>query len=66
MDIYNQPPMALGPARNHEELRRLMLANNSRHGKRFHYFDFHVFQGKLYCMFEISEKDRRAVENVNK
>ena len=54
----NQPPAALGPANDHEELRVLMIANNVRHGRRFHYFDFHVFKGKLWCMFEINEKDR--------
>jgi len=66
MEIYNQPPAALGPAKDHEELRVLMLANNSRHGKRFHYFDFHVFKGKLWCMFEISEKDKVKVERGSK
>lgn len=62
----NQPPAPLGPARDHEELRILMRANNVRHGKRFHYFDFHVFKGKLWCMYEIAESDRQEVARVDK
>lgn len=66
MQDYNQPPAAIGPAKDHEELRLMMMANNIRHGKRFHYFDFHVFKGKLWCMFEVSQKDLVKVNNGNK
>jgi len=66
MESYNQPPAPLGPAKNHDELRLMMLANNTRHGKRFHYFDFHVFKGRLWCMFEISEADRRTLSSGGK
>lgn len=63
---HNFPPAALGPARDHEELRLLMRANNARHGKMFHYFDVHVFKGKLWVMYEINETDRKRVEDGNK
>jgi len=61
MEGQNLPPAALGPADNHQMLREFMLANNTLHAKRFHYFDFHVFKGKLWCMFEIKETERLQV-----
>ena len=66
MEAYNQPPMALGPAKAPEELRLLMMANNARHGRRFHYFDF-TFVPKMgwYCWFEINLKDELK-QDVNK
>jgi len=54
---HNYPPAALGPAEDHQELRNMMNMNNARHKKAFHYFDFHVFKGKLFCMYEISEME---------
>lgn len=58
MEDLNQPPMSLGPAKSPEELRALMLVNNVRRGKRFHYFDF-TFVPKMgwYCWFELKLKD---------
>jgi hypothetical protein len=65
MEDYNQPPMALGPARDPEELRLLMFANNQRRGKRFHYFDFTFIPKKgWFGWFELKLKDELA--NVNK
>jgi hypothetical protein len=61
MRNVNLPPAALGPAKDHEELYTLMLANNAKHGKRFHYFDFHVFKGKLWCMFEVRPEELKRV-----
>ncbi len=54
---HNYPPAALGPANDHAELRMMMNMNNARHKKAFHYFDFHVFKGKLFCMYEISQSE---------
>lgn len=65
-DSYNHPPKALGPARDHEELRLLMNANNVKFGRRFHYFDFHVFKGKLWCMFEIRNDELKLVDDGEK
>jgi hypothetical protein len=65
-DSYNHPPKALGPAKDHDELRLLMNANNNRFGRKFHYFDFHVFKGKLWCMFEIKDEVLKRVVNGKK
>lgn len=54
---HNQPPAHL-VANNPEELRLLMIANNFKHGRRFHYFDFQSVKGKWYCWFEIREKTK--------
>lgn len=45
-------------AKTPEELRRIMQANNARHGRQFHYFDFQFVRGRWYCWFEISEVDK--------
>lgn len=66
MRNVNLPPAALGPANDHEELYTLMMANNAKHGKRFYYFDFHVFKGKLWCMFEVRPEEKLKVDNVSK
>jgi hypothetical protein len=49
----NYPPAHL-EAKTPEELRMVMLANNARHKKQFHYFDFSFAQGKWHCWYEIS------------
>ena len=67
MQIYNQPPMALGPAKTANDLRKMMIANNNRHGKRFHYFDFtYVPRQGWFCWFEIDIKEQEGRLNVNK
>ena len=43
-----------------------MIANNNRHGRRFHYFDIHVFKGKLWCMFEVKTEELEKVDSANK
>lgn len=62
MEDYNQPPAALGPAKTPEDLRKLMIANNVRHRKRFHYFNMVEGKKGWYCWFEIKENDRKAVD----
>jgi hypothetical protein len=53
--------MALGPAKTPIELRKLMMLNNRRFARRFHYFDFtHVKGQGWYCWFELKETDRLA------
>lgn len=49
-------------AKTKEELYFLMLANNKRHLKQFHYFDFTYAQGKWTCWFQIklSEKIEKS------
>lgn len=53
---HNLPPAHL-VASSPEELRLLMIANNMKHGKKFHYFDFQFAKGKWYCWFEIKLTD---------
>ena len=50
------PPSSL-EAKSKKALHALMVANNTRHGKKFRYFDFSYAQGKWHCWYEISEKD---------
>ena len=52
----NYPPAHL-EAKTPEELRMVMLANNKRHKKQFHYFDFSFAQGKWHCWYEISTQE---------
>lgn len=59
--------MALGPTKTANELRQLMLVNNSRQGKRFHYFDFtYVPKQGWFCWFEIDTRDVEGRLNGNK
>ena len=55
------PPASL-EAKTKGELRRLMVANNLRHGKEFIYFDFSFAQGKWHCWFRISQQDLEALK----
>lgn len=55
------PPASL-EAKSKDQLRLLMLQNNSKHGKKFHYFDFSYAQGKWHCWYEISETELRQDE----
>jgi len=57
LELANQPPASL-EAKTKADLRILMLLNNRKHNKRFHYFDFSFAKGKWHCWFEISETDR--------
>jgi len=58
MDEFNNPPMALGPAKTPKDLRLFMLANNIRYARRFHYFDFtFVPKQGWFCWFEIKQVD---------
>lgn len=52
------PPASL-EAKTKQELRALMIANNNRHGKRFHYFDFSYAQGMWHCWYELSPLDEK-------
>lgn len=54
MEDYTQPLQALGPVKTTEELRILMIANNHRHNKRFHYLNpVHVKGEGWYVWFEL-------------
>jgi len=57
LELANQPPSSL-ESKTKAGLRALMIANNRRHSKRFHYFDFSYSQGKWHCWYEISETER--------
>lgn len=56
MDNKNNPPFFIS-AESPEKLRFMMLANNRRHARRFHYFDIQFASGKWYAWFEIAQKD---------
>ena len=57
MEGVNLPPASL-EAKTKDELRQLMILNNRKHGKRFHYFDFTFAKGSWHCWFEITETER--------
>ena len=63
MQAASKPPYFLS-AKSPQDLRMLMLANNRKRGKRFHYFDMSFAQGKWWCWFEIDETER--LDNVPK
>jgi hypothetical protein len=56
----NFPPAHL-EANTPEELRMLMLANNAKYKRSFHYFDFSFANKKWHCWFEIAERDRLGI-----
>jgi hypothetical protein len=60
----NFPPAHL-EAKTPEELRVLMMANNAKHKKQFHYFDFSFAQGKWHCWFEISSQDLIGIKKAD-
>lgn len=64
MEAQNQPLFFL-KAKTPEELHRLMIANNRRFNKRFHYLNPVVFKGSWYVWFEIPEGDRAKDELSN-
>ena len=57
MTPITKPPYFLS-AKSPQQLRLLMLANNKKHSRKFHYFDFTFAQGKWWCWFEIDETER--------
>ncbi len=40
-----------------ERLRLLMLANNNKYGKEFHYFDVQYVNKQWFCWYELSLKE---------
>lgn len=56
--IPNTKPPFFLRAKTPEDLRKLMLLNNRRHSRKFHYFDFQFVKGSWYCWFEIDETER--------
>lgn len=66
MEDQNLPPAALGPAKDPMMLRKLMIANNIRYGRRFHYFDFtFVPKQGWFCWFELKETDRLRQDDAD-
>lgn len=63
LEGQNQPLHFL-KAKTAEELHMLMIANNRRFNKRFHYLNPVVFKGAWYVWYEIPEGDR-AKEELN-
>lgn len=55
--MINKPPMFLS-AKSPLDLRMLMMANNIKHRRKFHYFDISFAKGKWYCWFELDEIER--------
>lgn len=61
--MEKHPPFSL-QAKTKQELRLQMLAVNKKYGKKFHFFDFSYAQGMWHCWFELSERERFAVEQA--
>lgn len=60
--MKHQFPPAHLEAKTPDELRAVMLANNNRHQKQFHYFDFTYAQGKWHCWYEISTQELTGIK----
>jgi hypothetical protein len=60
----NLPPAHL-EAKTPDELRKVMLLNNAKHKKQFHYFDFTYAQGKWHCWYEITTQDLIGLKAQN-
>ena len=63
LESQNQPLFFLA-AKTAQELHMLMIANNRRFNRRFHYLPPTFAKGKWYTWFEIPEADR-AKEEMN-
>lgn len=61
MARIKEPPASL-EAKTKDELRLLMIANDIKHTRKFHYFDFSFATGKWHCWYEISLRDKEVKE----